>query len=159
MTQQVKVAGAWKTAVPRVRVGGTWRQVTGGWVKVAGVWRRYHDHGLDTQVMTAGITGTTPNLNYGFWNGANPFGSLSDGTSNLFGGAVIRGLYWGEASLQLMFTVTGLFANSGWTTMTILGQYGVTRASATYMQNAGDTYWSWNSMANPWAANRIITWT
>ena len=159
MTQQVKVAGAWRTAVPRVRVSGTWRTVQNGWVKVAGVWRKFHDQGLDTQVVTIAVSGTTPNRTYGYWSGAGPFGSISDGSLNFLSGAAPKGMYWGEASLQLMFAVAGLWPNSGWTTMTIAGMYAVNRASAQYLQNAGDTYWSWNSMANPYAADRVVTWT
>jgi hypothetical protein len=158
MTQQVKVAGAWKTAVPRVKVAGSWKTVKGGWVKVAGVWRRFHDQGLDTQVVTSGVSGVAPNRAFGWANFGTPFGSISDGISDITGTA-IKGMYWSEGANQLMFAVSGLWANAGWTTMTIAGMYGVNRASAQYLQNAGDTYWSWNGVANPYAVNRVVTWT
>jgi hypothetical protein len=158
MTQNVKVAGAWKTAVPRVKVAGAWKTVKYGWVKVAGVWRKFHDQGLDTQVVTSGVQGVTPNRSYGFSLLGSPIGSCSDGVSDMTGTAV-KGLYWTEAAQQLMFAVGGVWPNAGWTTMTILGQYAVNRASAAFLTSGGDTYWSWNSVPNPYAADRIVTWT
>ena len=159
MTQQVKVGGAWKTAVPRVKVGGAWKTVKGGYVKVAGVWRKFHDQYLDTQVVVPGVNGVAPNRAFGFWSGTGPFGSMSDGTCDFLGGAPFAGMYWNEAGPQLMFAMTGTLPNSGWTSMTLLGLYSVTRASAGFVQSGGNTYWSWNGVANPYAANRIVIWT
>lgn len=39
MALQIRAGGVWKTAIPYVKVGGTWKVVTEVWTKVAGVWK------------------------------------------------------------------------------------------------------------------------
>jgi hypothetical protein len=39
-TNNVKVSGVWKTAVPYVKVAGVWKKCTQAWLKVAGVWKQ-----------------------------------------------------------------------------------------------------------------------
>ena len=82
-------------------------------------------------------------------------GSISDGTSNIFGpGNAITGLYWDEnggAGQTVNLTITGA-TNTGWTTLTI-GATVLTRTSASF---AGGT-WTWvtnqNLASQPFGAN------
>lgn len=39
MSINIKVAGAWKSAVPKVKVAGAWKDVSQAYVKVSGVWK------------------------------------------------------------------------------------------------------------------------
>lgn len=38
---RVRVAGAWKEAIPMVKVAGQWKDIEVGWVKVGGQWRYF----------------------------------------------------------------------------------------------------------------------
>ena len=42
MTAHVRVGGVWRTFAPRMKIGGAWKNATGGWVKVAGTWRKFY---------------------------------------------------------------------------------------------------------------------
>lgn len=95
---------------------------------------------LDTQTVTVGGSGSAfgQNRKRGFI--ASSIGSISDGTSNIYGGAGISELFWDEAGGGEPFyqlTIAGA-ANSGWTTM-MIGSTSFTRASAGY--SAGT--WNW----------------
>lgn len=37
-----RVSGTWRDTFPKVKVSGTWRIVTEGWVKVSGTWRKFY---------------------------------------------------------------------------------------------------------------------
>lgn len=37
-----RVSGVWKELDPRVNIGGVWKNVSEGYVKVAGVWERFY---------------------------------------------------------------------------------------------------------------------
>lgn len=94
---------------------------------------------LDTQTVTTGSTGSgNPNFDRrrGFDSGVQ--GSISDGTSNIFGGAAITKFYWDETTITYVLAITGA-TNSGWTQVTIDGTKVLTRASATF--SAGT--WTW----------------
>lgn len=96
---------------------------------------------LDTQIVTVGQTGTAAagDRVRGF-DASLVVGSISDGTSNIYGGAAITALYWyegGGGSNGYVLAITGA-ANSGWTTMTI-GSKRLTRAAATYSSGS----WTW----------------
>lgn len=54
MTAFVKVGGAWKPLTPHVKVSGSWRTLAGGWVKVAGVWRKFHPSTVPLEVVLLG---------------------------------------------------------------------------------------------------------
>jgi len=94
----------------------------------------------------------------GYWTEIPPQGqagdggSISDGTSNLYGGASILDCYHhhnvGFNFENVYLTISGNRANSGWTTMTI-GSTAYQRASGQYNYNSsgGYTYWLW-SVAN-----------
>lgn len=124
---------------------------------------------LDTQTVTA----DTYTFNdypayyteYGFRTG---LGSISDGTSNLYGGASIVGLYnridgdafSGATSTGVVLAIDGTRANSGWESMTV-GSTTLTRASASYSVSGGVTYWSWNRpvSSNPFDTSTIVTFS
>lgn len=103
--------------------------------------------GLDTQTVT---TGNDPlgvgNPDYtrrrGFSTGGG-FGSISDGTSNIYGGAAITDFYWdengGETSLYTL-TITGA-TNSGWTQVVIGGSKTLLRGDASFASST----WTWTS--------------
>jgi hypothetical protein len=42
MTAHVRVGGVWRTLDPKMKIGGVWKDAVGGWVKVAGVWRKFY---------------------------------------------------------------------------------------------------------------------
>jgi len=62
MPMHTRVGGVWKTVTPKVKVAGAWKTVSGGWVKVAGVWRKFFTsalslaitHGASTYATAAG---------------------------------------------------------------------------------------------------------
>ena len=126
---------------------------------------------LDSQTVTVGSStsasggsgapaGTTVRRGY---SGIYSIGSVSDGTSNLYSGALFSEIQytWDTIYPISAFTlriVGASRANSGWTTLTI-GTTSYQRSSAQYAPDAGgDTYWSWYSgsdnsgAANPFAA-------
>lgn len=131
---------------------------------------------LDTQTVTRGSlsTGSNPTQNYsGFGSGS--FGSISDGTSNIYGGASILGLYFveeaytsppvGITSRQLVLTINGSQANSGWSLMKV-GSTVFSRADAGYAAST-QTNWVWNipidnpfvSEGDPFTATTTVIWT
>lgn len=119
---------------------------------------------LDTQTVNVGYQAPsqyTPSI-YGYDNLISTVGSVSDGTSNVYSGGVIRSIAYISGTV-VRFMVDGNRANSGWTTMTING-YTYNRASAntyTYVADPGYTYWQWNTTTNPFGTttgvNRTVT--
>ena len=114
---------------------------------------------LDSQTVTvgqavqnnAGGSGapSSSSVRRGF-SSSGSFGSISDGTSNLYSGAAIVQIQY---TWDTVYPASGVSlqidgasrANSGWTTLTI-GSTAYLRTSAQYTPNAGgDTYWSWYS--------------
>ena len=132
---------------------------------------------LDSQAVTVGTTtagsggsgaptGTTSRMGFASYSGS--YGSISDGTSNLYSGAAIVQIqytwdtYYPISAVSLQIDGASR-ANSGWTTLTI-GTTSYQRSNAQYTPNAGgDTYWSWYSgsdntgAANPFAATGQTT--
>ena len=111
---------------------------------------------LDSQTVTVGSStsasggsgapaGTTVRRGY---SGIYSIGSVSDGTSNLYSGALFSEIQytWDTIYPISAFTlriVGASRANSGWTTLTI-GTTSYQRSSAQYAPDAGgDTYWTW----------------
>lgn len=96
---------------------------------------------LDTQTVTVGGSGSAINQDRQRGFIASSIGLIIDGTSNIYGGAGISELFWGEGgeygSPFYQLTIAGA-ANSGWTTM-MIGTTSFTRASAGY--SAGT--WNW----------------
>ena len=134
---------------------------------------------LDTQTITSGSTstGTDPFFNwYGYKGTGSPtFGSISDGTSNIYAGATINGIYFYEEGSvgaggyyirDVILVINGTQSNSGWTTMTI-GSTSFTRASAGFSTSGGVSTWTWSlSIPNPavsgspgpFSSTTIVTW-
>jgi len=132
---------------------------------------------LDTQTVTPGTNsaGTDPTLYYSGYKSATPaIGSCSDGTSNLYSGASITGLYFHEQSYtsppngitvrQIVFAVSGTQSNSGWDTITI-GVTSLNRTDATF-STSGGTSWTWNRTINdpfvsegdPFSGSTQVVW-
>ena len=134
---------------------------------------------LDSQTVTVGTHtqsfsgGSGLPASTGHWRGkfTNSYataGSISDGTSNLYGGASIVELYYtwntvyGASYLALRIDTTVL-PNSGWTTLTV-GTTAFQRTAATYNgSSSGDTQWTWTTSGdltgaqNPFAASGQTT--
>ncbi len=101
--------------------------------------------GLDQQVVTTGLLGVIPDRYRGF-STALAIGSIVDGTSNIYAGAAITELYHFETDSTLHLKITGA-VNSGWTTMTIVGQASFLRSAAGFAANE----WTWAGIGtNPW---------
>jgi hypothetical protein len=110
------------------------------------------DPGLDTQTVTAGISGTFPDRARGFSTSLS-MGSVADGTSNIYAGAAIRELYHtedgGETGADvLVLSIAGVVANSGWAAMEIAGTAPLLRTSAVFSTVGGNTYWYWYAVGN-----------
>ena len=95
-------------------------------------------------------------------------GSVSDGTSNIYGGATIRAICvdWDSPGAgSLMFRVNGTQTNSGWTSITVNGTT-FNRASASSFTAGGTfTTWTWDIFSpflGPFAGtagtNVTVTW-
>jgi hypothetical protein len=110
---------------------------------------------LDTQSVTTGTVGSSPNRVRGK---STPLGigSITDGTSNIYGGAVIIEAYWAENGAvgtdYVNLTITGIVANSGWTHMLIDGSY-FTRTGAGYSNPGGNSSWQWPNLGYLAAGN------
>lgn len=97
--------------------------------------------GLDTQTVTTGSIGTSgvQDRNRGFISGT--IGSLSDGTSNIYGGSAITELVYDEnggSSMLYRLSIPGA-SNSGWTYLTIDGTKILLRSDASF--SSGTWYW------------------
>jgi hypothetical protein len=105
---------------------------------------------LDIQTVTTGNDGDPIDFNQqrGFSYGS--FGSIVDGTSNIYSGALINRLLWREDLGVYVFELNGSNANSGWTTLTIVGNgtVALTRASASYYNSGVSTQWTWSTSDN-----------
>jgi len=117
---------------------------------------------LDTQTITVG----SQSSQYVTWRGYDGdtlnFGSISDGTSNLYGGATILRIT-NVNNNATSFQVQGNRANSGWTTMTIDGvDFARTAASYNYSSSSNSTTWSWSPTSNPFGTTDgvevTVTW-
>jgi len=99
---------------------------------------------LDTQTVTSGQSGSAPDRFRGKFAGLG-IGSVSDGTSNIFGGANITEFGWDEASGEYVLTITGS-TNTSWTSVDIAltggGTKTLVRAEASSF--AGGT-WRWST--------------
>ena len=129
-----------------IKIGS--QQINSVWVGGNKVWDRI----VDTQTVTVGaryiyMFGTYAGYSSGggvSWTGA--FGSISDGTADWAGGAIIDDLYRSPFGGWLL-TLRGAHPNSGFEKVTIQG-VDYQRSSATYSQQIGSsgqiegTYWS-----------------
>lgn len=98
----------------------------------------------DTQTVTVGTTTISDKFGsttyYGYGSG---FGSISDGSSNVLGGASITALQTVN-SIILEFTVSGNLENTGWSALKIDSTY-FRRDEASFTSGGGSTTWSWAS--------------
>ena len=131
---------------------------------------RGKSNNLDSQTVTIGSYTVSFYGNsiayYGLYNsGSFVRGSVSDGTSNMFGGNTI---YWlNYASLSgaqyVYFAVIGNHSNSGFTSMTIAGGSTLARTAAThsYISNGNYTRWAWSVSSNQFGTSgtKVITWS
>lgn len=114
---------------------------------------------LDTQTVTVGVNVSQYVDWYGYSNSIN-LGSISDGTSNIYGGASILQIANLNGNSTIL-TIEGSRANSGWTTMTING-IDFNRADASYSTTTTNTAWTWSPSSNPFGttegAEVTVTW-
>lgn len=93
--------------------------------------------------------------------GYNPsfsMGSMSDTTIDLISNAPIASLYF-SGGQHVNFLLTGNIPNSGWSTLTI-GSTVFTRASASYVYQFGQTYFTWSGLStNPFGTSGTKTIT
>lgn len=134
---------------------------------------------LDTQTVTRGTasTGTDPFQNWAGYKGTGSptFGSISDGTSNIYAGATINGIYFfeegsvaggGYYTRQIIWVVNGTQSNSGWSTMTV-DTTSYDRTAATFSTSGGVSTWTWDvaipdpltsGSPGPFTASTTVTW-
>ena len=91
---------------------------------------------LDSQIVTSGVSGSLT----GFSTFAS-VGSIVTGNSKIYGGAAITELHHNLVTGLITFRVSGVFANSGWTTVNINGT-ALLRAAGTFT-NPSYTQWTW----------------
>jgi len=85
-------------------------------------------------------------ITYGYSTGT--YGSMTDTTIDILSGATIASLFYGATpSGFTQLTLSGSYPNSGWTTLNI-GAGSFSRASATYNNSGGTTYWNWTGNTN-----------
>mgnify|MGYP000417838872 CR=1 FL=1 len=134
---------------------------------------------LDSQTVTvgshslsfpggSGLPASTTTYKGFFTLSSTTYGSIADGTSNLYSGAAVDRIvyYWSDvfAISALILVIQGANrANSGWTTLTV-GTTAYQRASAQYTaDSSGNTLWSWPGPSdytgadNPFAATGQTT--
>jgi hypothetical protein len=103
---------------------------------------------LDRQTVETGDSGNDPPDQQRGFSFAS-FGTCDDGTSNIYSGARINRLLWREnpGPGVYVFELNGERANSGWTTLTIVGNGTkvLARASASYSSAFTSTQWSWST--------------
>jgi hypothetical protein len=144
--------------------GSEWRMVevkyaggsgSGSWNVPAGL--------LDYQTVTVGAYEVVDyefgyyNYEYGYGNYTG--GSISDGTSNIYSGAAINGIYYDESGsgAYIILDITGA-TNSGWTTMNINGT-NYSRSSASF--SSGQWTWSVAIGSNPFgtSGSKAVYWS
>ncbi|MGY8864343.1 MAG: hypothetical protein ACKVJK_01805 [Methylophagaceae bacterium] len=94
------------------------------------------------------------------YNTVNTYGSISDGTSNVYSGAAIEAVRYSWTTVygtsNLWLVITGNNANSGWTTLTI-GSTAYLRTNAFYAYDSGifpnASAWYWNLSSDTTGAN------
>lgn len=120
----------------------------------------YGGGALDTQTVTTGSSGSAGagTRKRGFITAA--IGAVSDGTSNLYSGAAIREIASEEqgvgAGFGVILQITGVVANSGWTSMNVGGTHVLTRASATFSTAGGNSTWTWTSAGQLFSGTVIV---
>ena len=156
MTIQISNGTGWNVVDDmQIYNGSSWAQVAQVWIYDGSAWRRalYRD----SQYITSGGSGVA----WGYINGG--FGSINDGTSDLFNGGIIQQLYsyvdfyYGNDGTAFQVS-TSTPTNSGWETM-IIGSEVWNRADANYSTD-GSTYamWQWGITSSALAGNVLVKW-
>lgn len=127
---------------PKMWDGSQWRMVEFKYAGASGTSSWNLPYGtIDAQTITVGSTSYVDyELGYGYtytgyWSGN--FGSISDGTSNVYGGATIQTIYhsydsiYGNAFVLEIIGSSTTIVNSGWSTMNVSG-LSLSRSSAVY---------------------------
>ena len=104
---------------------------------------------LDTQNVTTGTAGSAGAQDrIRGYDATGPIGSISDGTSNIFGpGNAITSLEYyegGGGTAQYILTIAGA-TDSGWTTMTINGPNGTVVLTRTARTSFSANTWYWDT--------------
>ena len=97
---------------------------------------------LDTQTVTTGGIGTPLEQDRQRGYSTGSFGSIVDGTSNIYGGAQINNLFWDEGGgegFQNYFLAINGATNGGWTKLTI-GTKVLNRIDALFSTGG---FWTW----------------
>ena len=104
----------------------------------------------DIQTIVNGSVGIIPNRSIG-WVSSVPIGSISPGSSAIYGGATILGMYFDESPVNYVVSISGVLPNSGWTGIVINRPTPVTflRSAATFFQSGGAATWTWAAGTNP----------
>lgn len=120
----------------------------------------------DTQTVTIGTYSSSTRI--GFASNAGSFGSISDGTSNMYSGASIEMCYWDTTQDSFRFAVhsTSQLANSGWGGISFPDGTFLARnaASTSYISYITTTQWYWSGVTtSPWggatSGNKVLTFT
>ena len=99
---------------------------------------------------------------YGYTRYVYTVGSISDNTVDFLSGATLLSLYYQYPSIA--FTVSGLFTNTGFTSMDIDGNT-YNRTDASHSNPTGQTNWQWNIGfgTNPFGtvdgASKVVTFS
>jgi hypothetical protein len=112
----------------------------------------------DTQTVTSGASGSAVNGDRvrGFVTGS--LGSIADGTSNLYSGAAIRELASVEnTDFDVVLQITGVLANSGWTSMNVGGTHVLLRADAGFSTAGGNSTWTWTAAGQLFGSSGTVT--
>lgn len=102
---------------------------------------------LDRQSIVSGGDGTAPvqDRRRGY-SGVGGLGSITDGTSNIFGGASIDQLYWDENGGTPKYVLQIVGATDGsWTTMRIVGTNGTKVLDRASRTTFGSNTWTWTT--------------
>lgn len=119
----------------------------------------------DTQTVTIGSYQST---RYGYSGLSPSFGSISDGTSNMYSGAAIEGAYWDSSqdSFRLQINSTSQLSNLGWGGISFPNGTFLAReaASTSYISYITTTQWYWSGVTtSPWggatSGTKVLTFT
>lgn len=112
---------------------------------------------IDQQTLVSASTGSAGSFIRGYVSGSQ--GTLTPGTSKVFGGASINSLYQDEAGGFVQLQIAGTLTNGGWNSITVDGNTPLLRSAATFSTSGGFTYWQWVSGLNGFAVGtRIVIW-
>lgn len=106
---------------------------------------------LDRQIVTVGGVGTLPagDRERGYKRGS--YGSIDDGASDIYSGALINQLNHQQINSRVYLIIAGTLSNSGWTTLTI-GTSEYSRSAATFATGGGVSTWYWSDGSSPFGA-------